>query len=141
MNDEFFAEFDKMFAELARRSRPGRFEPNADVFSSADGTEILVNVEIAGADPADLRVMLEDRRLYIAGRRSDRERAGRGSVHMKEIEFGDFVKKIHLPVDIAYDEATASYRDGILSIRLPVSQARQPAHRTELRMTVRRISV
>ena len=139
MSDEFFAEFDKMFAGLARRSRPGGFEPNADVFLTADGSTIVVNVEIAGAETTDLRVMVEERRLYILGRRCDRERAARGSVLMKEIEYGDFAKKLHLPVAIAYDDATASFRDGILTIRLPVSEdALLPTARTELRMIVRR---
>jgi len=139
MNDHFFAEFDAMFADLARRARPGGFEPNADVFASADGQSIVVNVEIAGAEPVELRVMVEERRLYIVGRRYDRERDSRGSVLMKEIEYGDFVKKIHLPISVAYDEASASYRDGMLTIRLPVSEnALLPRNRTEIRMTVRR---
>jgi HSP20 family protein len=142
MTDDFFAEFDAMFAELARKARPGGFEPNADVYLTSDEGTILVNVEIAGAEPAELRVMVEERRLYILGRRYDRERAERGSVLMKEIEYGDFVKKIHLPVAVAYDDATASYRDGILTIRLPVSaDASPPRRRTEIRMTVRRTPV
>lgn len=140
MNDDFFAEFEEMFAELARRSRPGEFAPNADVYLSSDGATMQVDVEIAGADPADLRVMVEARRLYIIGRRVDRERAGRGSVLQKEIAYGDFARKIHLPVSVAYDEATASYRDGILTIRLPISEhSALPARRTEIRMTVKRI--
>jgi HSP20 family protein len=140
MTDDFFAEFDAMFAELARRSRPGQFEPNADLYLSVDGSTMLVDVEIAGAEPADLRVMVEARRLYIVGRRYDRERGLRGSVLLKEIAYGDFAKKVHLPVPVAYDEATASYRDGILTIRLPVSErAALPKHRTEIRMTVRRV--
>ncbi|GAC1301798.1 MAG: hypothetical protein NVSMB19_10350 [Vulcanimicrobiaceae bacterium] len=140
MNDEFFAEFDALFAGLARKAKPGGFEPNADVYLSADGSFLSVNVEIAGAEPSELRVMVEERRLYILGRRYDRERSARGSVLMKEIEYGDFVKKLHLPVAVAYEEAAASYRDGILTIRLPVSEeALLPTHRTELRMTVKRI--
>ncbi len=117
MNDDFFSEFDAMFADLARKARPGGFEPNADVFLTSDGTTLVVNVEIAGADPAELRVMVEDRRLYIVGRRYDRERAARGSVLMKEIEYGD----------------------GILTIRLPVSEhSLLPRNRTEIRMIVKR---
>lgn len=140
MNDDFFAEFEEMFAELARRSRPGEFAPNADVYISSDGSTMQVDIEIAGADPADLRVMVEARRLYIIGRRVDRERAGRGSVLQKEIAYGDFARKLHLPVSVAYDEATASYRDGILTIRLPISEhSALPARRTEIRMTVKRI--
>ncbi len=140
MNDEFFAEFEALFAGLARKAKPGGFEPNADVYLSSDGSSLSVNVEIAGAEPTELRVMVEERRLYIVGRRYDRERAARGSVLMKEIEYGDFVKKLHLPVAVAYEEASASYRDGILTIRLPVSEeALLPTRRTEIRMIVKRI--
>ena len=140
MNDEFFAEFDALFAGIARKAKPGGFEPNADMYLSADGRSLLVNVEIAGADPTELRVMVEERRLYIIGRRIDRESAARGSVLMKEIAYGDFIKRVHLPMAVAYDDAAASYRDGILTIRLPVSEeAVLPARRTEIRMTVKRI--
>mgnify|MGYP000571284710 CR=1 FL=1 len=140
MNDEFFAEFDALFAGIARKAKPGGFEPNADMYLSADGRSLLVNVEIAGADPTELRVMVEERRLFIIGRRIDRERAARGSVLMKEIAYGDFIKRFHLPMAVAYDDAAASYRDGILTIRLLVSEeAARPARRTEIRMTVKRI--
>ena len=140
MNDEFFAEFDALFAGIARKAKPGGFEPNADMYLSADGRSLLVNVEIAGADPTELRVMVEERRLFIIGRRIDRERAARGSVLMKEIAYGDFIKRFHLPMAVAYDDAAASYRDGILTIQLLVSEeAARPARRTEIRMTVKRI--
>ena len=140
MNEEFFAEFDALFAGIARKAKPGGFEPNADMYLSADGRSLLVNVEIAGADPTELRVMVEERRLFIIGRRIDRERAARGSVLMKEIAYGDFIKRFHLPMAVAYDDAAASYRDGILTIRLLVSEeAAHPARRTEIRMTVKRI--
>lgn len=140
MNEEFFAEFDALFAGIARKAKPGGFEPNADMYLSADGRSLLVNVEIAGADPTELRVMVEERRLFIIGRRIDRERAARGSVLMKEIAYGDFIKRFHLPMAVAYDDAAASYRDGILTIRLLVSEeAARPARRTEIRMTVKRI--
>ncbi len=140
MKDEFFAEFDAAFAELARLSRPGAFAPNADVYLSSDGATMQVDVEIAGAEPTELRVMVEARRLYIVGLRIDRERAARGSVLQKEIAYGDFAKKIHLPVAVAYNDATASYRDGILTIRLPISEHSDlPTHRIEIRMTVKRI--
>lgn len=141
-HDEFFAEFDAMFVELAKRTRSGRFEPNCDVFMSDDESAVVVNVEIAGADPSDLRVGVEERHLFIVGRRSHRDRSRIGSVLMKEIEYGDFVKKLHLPVPVAYEDVTASYRDGMLTIRLPVSHGSHlPEHRTEIHMNVRRIPV
>ncbi len=139
-HDDIFSEFDALFADLTRRSRPGGFEPNCDVAMSADGETIVVTVEIAGADPSDLRVGVEARHLLIAGRRADHDRPVRGTFLMKEIAYGAFVKKIRLPVAIAYEDASASYRDGLLTIRLPISELdATPTHRTEIQMTVRRI--
>jgi HSP20 family protein len=141
-HDEFFAEFDAMFVELAKRARSGRFEPNCDVFMSDDESTVVVIVEIAGVDPADVRIGAEERHLFIVGRRSHRDRAHIGSVLMKEIEYGDFVKKLHLPVPVAYADVTASYRDGMLTIRLPVSdRSHVPENRTEIHLNVRRIPV
>ena len=138
--DDFFSEFDALFVELAKRSRTGRFQPNCDVYLSEDGERLVVSVEIAGADPAELRIGVEERHLFIIGRRSNRERSHWGSVLMKEIEYGDFVKKIHLPVPVAYAQATASYRDGMLTIVLPTSSTvHPPTRRTEIQMTVRRV--
>lgn len=131
-----------MFAGLARRARSVRFEPNCDVYLDEAGATLLVNVEIAGAEPSELRVGVEERHLLIFGGRRDRHAGSRGSVFMKEIEYGDFLKKIHLPVAVTYAEAEASYQDGILSVRLPVSDtAYLPTHRTELHITVKRIPV
>jgi len=137
MNEDFFVEF----AAVARRSRGG-FEPNADVFLSADGETLYVDVEIAGTETSELRVVIEARRLHIMGRRLDRARAQRGSVLLKEIAYGEFAKQIELPVTVAYDDATASYRDGMLTIALPCSDHFYlPTSRTEIRMTLRRIPV
>src|ERR1700732_3928942 len=123
---------DAVFAEFVRRARPGRFEPNADVALTEGGDAIHVTVEIAGAEPSELRVMMEERQLYILGRRTDRQRDGRGSLLMKEIDYGEFGKKIHLPVPVSYEDATAVYRDGMLTIRLPIpTRSLVPRHRHE----------
>ena len=137
--DEFVAEFDQLFADIARRARTGQFTPNCDVFVEDGGKTIVVNVELAGADPDELRVGVEKRALLIIGRRVDRSEK-RYELLQKEIEYGEFCKKIHLPVAVAYEHASATYEDGFLTIRLPVvSQAVQPANRAELRMIVKRI--
>ena len=137
--DEFVAEFDQMFAELAKRARTGQFTPNCDVFIEDGGETIIVNVELAGANPDDLRVGVEKRSLLILGRRVDRSEK-RHEFLQKEIEYGEFCKKIHLPVSVAYERASATYTDGLLTIRLPVAaEVAQPTARAEVRMIVKRI--
>ncbi|HXP94827.1 MAG TPA: Hsp20/alpha crystallin family protein [Candidatus Binatia bacterium] len=143
MHDEFSAEFDRMFADLARRARTGHFEPNADVYVDEDRARIIVHVELAGADADSLRVGVDERALYIFGRRVERNDQRAGSILRKEIEYGEFQKKIRLPFPINHDDARATYRDGILSISVPISKAEDfpTQNRTEVRMIVRKIPV
>jgi HSP20 family protein len=130
------------FFELARRWRPGRFNPNTDVFFDAESERVVVQVELAGADPDSLTVSADDAALYIAGSRTDRSDACRGlSILQKEIEYGEFLKKIPLPGDIDVDAATASYSDGILTIVLPPSARERRNVRSTLRLTVRKITI
>jgi HSP20 family protein len=130
------------FFELARTWRAGRFNPNTDVFFDAGSERVVVQVELAGADPESLTVSADETTLYIAGSRADRSDACRGlSILQKEIEYGEFLKKIPLPGEIDVDAATASYSDGILTIMLPLSAPERRNVRSTLRLTVRKISI
>lgn len=118
------------------------FEPNADVFvDDARGT-IVVAVEAAGADPESLRVSIDDERhLLIRGCRP-RERARSGSYAQKEIAYGEFAKRISLPLAVEYDGANATYADGVLTIELGLAQTPyRLTEPTEIRMIVRRVPV
>lgn len=123
---------------LVLRSR-GVWEPNADVVIDDAARLLVVRVELAGADSESLRVFVDERHLFIAGRRADGARLRNGSFLQKEIADGEFVKKIHLPVSVQYGEVTATYADGMLTIALPIAATEYiPATRTEIRMIVKR---
>ena len=116
------------------------WEPNADVVIDDEARSLVVRVELAGADSESLRVFVDERDLFISGRRADTARLRRGSFLQKEIADGEFVKKIALPVGVQYGEVTATYADGMLTIALPVAAPEYlPASRNEIRMIVKRI--
>lgn len=133
-HDEFYAQFDRLFAPRAH----GRFEPNTDVYIHERLERLVIHVELAGADSDDLRVGIDESNLYIMGSRIDRSERS-ASMLQKEIQYGEFFKKIGLPLPVHDAGAHASYRDGILTIDLPLAtHDRTPAVRTEIRMTVKR---
>lgn len=137
--DDSRAEFERLFGELIRRPHRGRFAPNADVVLDEPNKRLIVQVELAGADAATLRIFVDERHLIIAGRRVDDGRLRHGSLLQKEIEYGDFLKKIHLPVAVEYGDVTATYADGMLTIALPIAPSEYlPAPRTEIRLIVKR---
>ena len=140
--DDPRAEFERLFAELVRRPRAGRWEPNADVVLDEQSRLLVVRAELAGADSDSVRVFVDERHLFISGRRSEGTRLRSGSFLQKEIADGEFVKKIHLPVAVQHGEVTATYADGMLTIALPIAAEEYlPATRTEIRMVVKRILV
>lgn len=141
--DDFFREFDHLFAGVSRHARVGGFAPNADACVADDGSTLIVEVELAGVQPENIRVAVEGQMLYIAGRREPSARARRCALLLKEIPHGDFAKQIHLPAPIEQADVTAVYRDGILTINLPIARDRElaPHLHTELRMTIRRMPV
>lgn len=116
------------------------WEPNADVVIDEQALSLVVRVELAGADSDSLRVFVDERHLFISGRRAEGARLRNGSFLQKEIAGGEFLKKISLPVSVQYGEVTATYADGMLTIALPIAAMEYiPATRTELRMIVKRI--
>jgi HSP20 family protein len=125
--------------DFVLRARVGNFEPNADVFVDEEGRRVVAVVEIAGADADSLRIGVEDRHLLILGRRLEAIRLRRGSFVQKEIVYGDFTKRIALPVAVEYDGVAASYEDGFLVVVLPIAAtAYRPTARTELHILVKR---
>jgi HSP20 family molecular chaperone IbpA len=131
--------FERLFADLVRAPHNGRFQPNADVVLDEAAQQLVVQVEIAGADARTLRIFVDERHLFISGRRVERARLRHGSLLQKEIEYGEFVTKIHLPIAVQYGDVTATYADGMLRIALPVAQPEYiPTARTEIRLIVKR---
>jgi HSP20 family protein len=126
--------------DFVLRARTAHFEPNADVFADNDGGEVIVKVEVAGANPESLQVTLDERSLVIRGlRRPADGRSRRGSFLQKEIADGEFLKRVYLPLAVQYENVRATYCDGILVITLPISATHyHQTSRTEIRMTIKR---
>jgi HSP20 family protein len=141
-SDDLFQEFDRMFAEMSlpisSHARRGSFNPNADVYTTDRGHTTVVLVELAGVIKEKIKLVVEGATLYLAGvRAGDARRAD--SVLQKEIDYGYFLKRIQLPFAVDVSGARAEYKDGMLTIKMPVAAdaPRMRADRTEIRMIVR----
>ena len=106
---------------LARRSRPGArvWRPDADVYRTADGW--IVKVDLAGVSADELEIEVGERTLVIKGCRRDTF-FGEGVVyHQLEITYSRFEKTIRFPCPVEGARVERRYRDGllILYIRSP----------------------
>jgi len=115
--DELFGDvFDR--TGLAPRKRGG-FSPAVDVFYADDPPRAVVHAELAGIDIDELGLEIEGRELIIAGHRRPADAEGRVYQQL-EIDFGPFRRSIPLGADVVADQAQATYRDGILTVELPL---------------------
>ncbi|MBV8198192.1 MAG: Hsp20/alpha crystallin family protein [Candidatus Eremiobacteraeota bacterium] len=125
--------------EFVARTRLAVFAPNADVLVDEEQQAITVVIEVAGADAESLRFAFDGRSLVIAGRRGKPLQIRQSSFLQKEIAYGDFVKRIRLPVAINCDAVSASYEDGLLTIVAPIEPgAYITTQKSELHLVITR---
>jgi HSP20 family protein len=90
--------------------------PLTDVYETGD--EFVVRMEIAGMDPEDIRVTLDERILIIKGVRRDPTPTGKKHFHKMEITVGPFERNIEIPADFRISSVEAHYEKGFLTIRI-----------------------
>ena len=84
-------------------------------------TEIRVTAELPGLDEKDVEIVVEDNILTLRGeKRSEAEDKERG---YSERSYGRFERRIGLPRGIEQDRASATFRNGVLTVTLPKSAA------------------
>lgn len=99
------------------------WQPPVDLCETEDA--LVVKAEIAGVQPDRINVSLsaDDRMLVISGIRAEdeEERRARVRCYQLEIYYGPFERHVTLPPDILIDRdnISASYRNGVLTVRLP----------------------
>ena len=133
---DLFANFDRMRREVDELfgdvfdpgRRRGAFSPAVDVFYVGDPPRAVVHAELPGVDPAEVRLEIQGRELLLQGHRSAPVAEGR-LYQQIEIEHGAFRRVVGLGADVDAEAATATYRDGILEVTLPL-RAERPQKRS-----------
>jgi HSP20 family protein len=87
-----------------------------------DKDTVIVKAEIPGLKKEDLRVDLSNTLLTIGGeRKQEQEKKGKG-FYYSERSYGSFSRTIQLPADVLAEQASATFKDGILEVRLPKTE-------------------
>jgi HSP20 family protein len=97
--------------------------PLVNIFSERDG--YIVRLEIPGVSPEDLHIETQGRTLTIKGNRERRGPEGAG-FHRRERDSGEFSRSLQLPDSLDLMRAEASYKSGILTIRVPKREETKP---------------
>jgi HSP20 family protein len=88
-----------------------------EVEESAD--DIVVRIELPGMEKQDCSVTIDGSMLYLKGEKRVERTTGDSTYHVTERAYGVFQRAIPLPRSVDPDRTEATYRNGVLTIRLP----------------------
>ena len=131
-----FARLDRMFDEWMRalpaqrvagmdRDVPGEELIRVDEFREGD-TQVI-RAELPGIDPEkDVEIVAADGMLRINAQRRVEEKTEDQGYTRHELRYGSFTRTLPMPEGATESDITASYKDGMLEIRIPVSEQAKP---------------
>ncbi len=114
--------FDRLFEAVGGRQES--WLPAVDVFDTQDA--VVLKAELAGMDPADIQIEVEDNVLTIKGERRFDEKVDEERYYRVERRFGSFQRSLALPQGVKSDEIDASYDEGILTVTVPKAEQEKP---------------
>ena len=130
-------EMDELVGDLWGEGRrfSGRhqagFSPRVDVYYCGDPPKAVVKAELAGVSLETVNLEIVGRELVIRGERPVQETEGR-VYQQVEIEAGPFRRVVQLNADVAAEEATATYEDGVLRVVLPLRTGSQASRQVPI---------
>lgn len=131
----FERQLDQMMGRLGggTGSREQRaWSPSLDVHQ--EGDTMVICAEVAGIDPEQVDISVEDDVLTISGSREDHTEVEEGQWIRRERYSGQFRRSVNLPPGVDPEQIQASARNGLIEIRVP-RPAQVGAHRVPLRGT------
>lgn len=128
---DVFSRLDRMFDEWTRswpfqgaiQRWPGLGEEVIRVDEFREDSTLVIRAELPGIDPdRDVELTVSDGMLRIsAERRTEEKEEGEGYLR-RELRRGSFSRSLPLPEAVSESDINASYKDGILEIRIALPE-------------------
>ncbi|HEU0085892.1 MAG TPA: Hsp20/alpha crystallin family protein [Candidatus Paceibacterota bacterium] len=97
-----------------------------DVYQTAN--EIVIQTMVAGVKPEDLELSIGRDIITIRGKREESRVIDDEDYFTKELYWGNFSRTISLPQEVEPEEAEATEKHGLLTIRLEKIDREKKAH-------------
>ena len=95
----------------------GSGEANSDVVETKDHVE--VSIELPGMDMSDIEVVVTDDMLTVKGEKKVERQEEKKGYYLSERSYGAIYRTIPLPPGVDGEKAEASFKNGVLTIKLP----------------------
>ena len=113
--------FDTFFGEAVG---PG-WVPPVDIYETAEH-EFVLKAELPEMKREDIALTFENNVLTLSGERKPAYDAASGTLHRSERQYGSFSRSFALSPSVDGNRISASYKDGILTVRLPQREEAKP---------------
>lgn len=110
--ENFFAPFNSLLEDVSA----GALHPAVDIYEK-DG-KLVFEVELPGIEKEHIKVDVQGRLLTIAGEHGVDEESKENGGYRRERRFGKFERSFKLPFEAAEDRIDATYKNGILVLKV-----------------------
>jgi HSP20 family protein len=88
--------------------------------------DLMVNFELPGVPEKEISLSVTGDLLTVKGEREfGHQLRDDNCIHMERV-YGKFERSIRLPMPVQADRVSATYRDGVLAVRLPKTEEVRP---------------
>jgi HSP20 family protein len=116
--------FDENHGRSSTQPSVAKWYPGVDVLESKDA--YLIHAELPGMKKEDIKVEVKDGTLVLSGeRKSEKPAEGVEYRHVERVA-AKFWRSFSLPETTKPDGIEATYKDGILEIRVPKAEEAKP---------------
>ncbi len=122
--DRLQREMNRLFENYPNRTRTATGYPAMNIWSSEEGQ--VVTAEVPGVNPDDIDISVVGETLTLNGVRNREELTENTRFHRQERSFGPFSRTIQLPYQVDANKVEATFKNGVLQIKLPRAEADKP---------------
>ena len=117
-----FREMDRWFSDVART--PASAAMAMDLYKAGDS--FVARLDLPGVDPGSIDVDVDERTLTIRAERGSDSVEGEQRWLVRERPVGTVARQLTLGYGVALDRIAADYRDGVLTLTIPVAEEAKP---------------
>jgi HSP20 family protein len=110
--------------EAVPAGETGAWRPGADIRETAE--EFLVRLDLPGVAQKDVKVSVFGDQLRVSGERRETTEEKDVKWHRVERFHGQFERSFQLGAAVATDKVSATFKDGVLEIRVPKAESARP---------------
>jgi HSP20 family protein len=88
--------------------------------------DLVLSFELPGISEKDVSLSITGDLLTVRGERTLNRDSKDESVHHVERIYGQFERSVQLPMPVQHEKVKATYRDGVLEVKLPKAEEDKP---------------